>query len=328
MENLLEVKNLKTQFITYAGRVSALNNVSFDVKYGEAVGIVGESGSGKSVAMLSIMKLLPNNGRAAGGEIFFNGRNIEGFSDKEMQDIRGNEMGMIFQEPMTSLNPVFTVGYQLAEAVRKHKKLSKAAAWQKATELLKLVGIPDPERRIRQYPHEFSGGMCQRAMIAMALSCEPKLLIADEPTTALDVTVQAQIMELIKELKEKANTSIILITHDFGLVADICERVFIMYGGTIVEQAETHEIFENPRHPYTRGLLDSIPGGDREKERLRPIEGQPPDMVNLPAGCPFLERCPHAMEVCNLRKPPYMEVSDGHSAACWLLYARNGGVSI
>lgn len=326
MDNLLEIKNLKTEFTTYAGKVSALNNINLSIKYGEAVGIVGESGSGKSVTMLSIMKLLSENGRVVDGEIFFNGRNIESISDKEMQSIRGNEIGMIFQDPMTSLNPVFTVGYQLVEAIRKHNKVSKDEAWKKAVELLKLVGIPDPEKRVRQYPHEFSGGMRQRVMIAMALSCEPKLLIADEPTTALDVTVQAQIMELMKELKDKLNTSIILITHDLGLVADICERVFVMYGGLIVENATTDEIFAQPQHPYTKGLLKSIPRANMGKERLKPIEGQPPDMLNLPAGCPFLARCPHAMEVCNVMKPPYVEISEGHGAACWLLYNHDGGI--
>ncbi|NJD02396.1 MAG: ABC transporter ATP-binding protein [Ruminiclostridium sp.] len=326
MDNLLDIKNLKTEFMTYAGKVSALNNIDISIKYGEAVGIVGESGSGKSVTMLSIMKLLSENGKVVDGRIFFNGRYIENLSEKEMQSIRGNEIGMIFQDPMTSLNPVFTVGYQLVEAIRKHKKLPRKSAWEKAAELLKLVGIPDPERRIRQYPHEFSGGMRQRVMIAMALSCEPRLLIADEPTTALDVTVQAQIMELMKDLKDKVNTSIILITHDLGLVADICERVFVMYGGMIVENAGTNQIFEEPLHPYTKGLLKSIPRANLGKERLKPIEGQPPDMIDLPAGCPFLARCPHAMEICYLRKPPYIEISDGHGAACWLLYIKNGGV--
>ncbi|MCX7920764.1 MAG: ABC transporter ATP-binding protein [Clostridia bacterium] len=325
MNNILEVKNLKTIFHTYAGQISALNNISFSIGQGEAVGIVGESGSGKSVTMLSIIKLLSENGRIIEGQITFNGKDIRNAGEKEMQNIRGNDIGMIFQDPMTSLNPLFTIGNQLMEAILKHNRISKAQAKQKAIEMLKLVGIPSPEKRLSQYPHEFSGGMRQRAMIAMALSCEPKLLIADEPTTALDVTIQAQIMELMKELKNKINTSIILITHDLGLVADVCDRIIVMYGGTIVEQGKVDEIFYNPQHPYTMGLLKSIPRLNMGKERLKPIDGQPPDLIGAPYGCPFVARCPKAMQICDIKKPEYKEVGKGHGAACWLLYTKNRG---
>lgn len=324
MEKLLEIKNLKTEFTTYAGTVSAINDISLDIGLGEAVGIVGESGSGKSVTMLSVMKLLSKNGMVTNGEIVFNGQDIGKLSNKEMLSIRGNEIGMIFQDPMTSLNPVFTIGNQLIEAIRKHKKVSKAEAHERAIEMLRLVGIPSPEKRMDQYPHEFSGGMRQRAMIAMALSCEPKLLIADEPTTALDVTIQAQIMELMKELKEKIKMSIILITHDLGLVADVCDRVLVMYGGMLVEQGTVDDIFYNPKHPYTLGLLKSIPRLNMGKERLKPVDGQPPDMLNPPVGCPFVARCPEAMVICAQQKPEYDWISGNHGAACWLLYNREG----
>lgn len=326
MSNLLKIDNLHTTFRTYAGKVYALNDVSFSVGTGEAVGVVGESGSGKSVTMLSIMRLLSENGSIESGSIIFDNRNLRDLTDKQMQDLRGNEIGMIFQDPMTSLNPVFTIGNQLMESIMKHTGLKKSEARLKAVELLKLVGIPSPEKRLKQYPHEFSGGMRQRVMIAMALSCEPKLLIADEPTTALDVTIQAQIIELLKELKEKLNMSIILITHDLGLVADICERVIVMYGGTIVEQGSTEEIFYNPQHPYTKGLLKCIPRLNMGRERLKPIEGQPPDMLNPPKGCPFVERCPEAMNICLLQKPFYKEVQKGHGTACWLHEAESKGV--
>jgi oligopeptide transport system ATP-binding protein len=326
MGKLLEIKNLRTVFKTYAGQVSAINDVTISIGYGEAVGIVGESGSGKSVTMLSVMKLLSENGKVSAGEIKFDGRDMAGLSEKEIQRIRGNEIGMIFQDPMTSLNPVFTIGNQLVEAIMKHnRRMPAKQAMEKAIEMLKLVGMPSPEKRFHQYPHEFSGGMRQRVMIAMALSCEPKLLIADEPTTALDVTIQAQIIELMKDLKDKINMSIILITHDLGLVADICERVIVMYGGTLVEQGLVEDIFYNPKHPYTAGLLNSIPRLNMGKERLKPVDGSPPDMINPPAGCPFAARCPHAMEICNLHKPAYEKVSADHGAACWLLYKQEGG---
>lgn len=325
MKNLLEVKNLKTIFRTYAGQVSALNNISFSIAYGEAVGIVGESGSGKSVTMLSVMKLLSENGKVVEGDIIFDGNNLRDVNEVGMQKIRGNEIGMIFQDPMTSLNPVFTIGNQLVEAILKHNKITKEHAIKKAIEMLRMVGIPSPEKRMKQYPHEFSGGMRQRAMIAMSLSCEPKLLIADEPTTALDVTIQAQILELMKELKHKMNTSIILITHDLGLVSEICERVIVMYGGTIVEQGKVDEIFYHPQHPYTMGLLKCIPRLNMGKERLNPIEGSPPDMIKPPKGCPFVDRCVSAMKICESEKPEYKEVNQGHGAACWLLYKDGGG---
>lgn len=326
MSVLLEINKLRTVFKTYAGQVQALNDVNLKVGYGEALGIVGESGSGKSVTMLSILRLLSENGRVSAGEILFDGKDLLGFSDKQMQNIRGNDIGMIFQDPMTSLNPVFTIGNQLVEVIRKHSSLSPAEAKAKAIELLRMVGIPSPEKRIRQYPHEFSGGMRQRVMIAMALSCEPKLLIADEPTTALDVTIQAQILELMKELKNKLGMSIILITHDLGLVADICERVVVMYGGMVVEEGKVEDIFYRPQHPYTKGLLKSIPRVNMGKERLMPIDGYPPDMLNPPAGCPFVTRCSEAMEICNMERPQNKEISEGHCSACWLLYKDSAAV--
>lgn len=318
MGSLLEVRRLRTIFSTYAGQVTAVNDVTFRLDHGEAVGIVGESGSGKSVTMLSLMGLLAENGKVIDGEIVFDGKKLLSLSEKEMQKIRGNEMGMIFQDPMTCLNPVFTVGNQLREALRRHNKISRVEAHEKALEMLRLVGIPNPERRIRQYPHEFSGGMRQRVMIAMALCCEPKLLIADEPTTALDVTIQAQILELMKELKEKINMAIILITHDLGLVADVCEKVMVMYGGVIVEKGTVADIFYQPKHPYTVGLLKCIPRLNMEKERLKPIEGQPPDMLHAMKGCPFTARCAKAMEICALQKPRFKDMGGGHGAACWL----------
>ncbi|MCX7746255.1 MAG: ABC transporter ATP-binding protein [Clostridia bacterium] len=320
MENLLEVKNLRTVFHTYAGTVFALNGVSFSLKKGEALAIVGESGSGKSVTMLSVMKLLSENGQVSEGNILFNNQEIRNLSTGEMQKIRGNEIGMVFQDPMTSLNPVLTVGSQLIEVIMNHNRISKGEALGKAVEMLKLVGIPSPEKRIKQYPFEFSGGMRQRVMIATALCCEPKLLIADEPTTALDVTIQAQILELMKKLKERTGMSIILITHDLGLVTDICDKIVVMYGGTVVEQGTVEEIFHNPVHPYTLGLLQCIPRLNMGKERLKPIEGHPPDLIHPPPGCPFAERCPKAMKICEIQKPYYKDINQDHSAACWLLY--------
>ena len=321
-EKMLEVKGMRTSFFTHVGEVKAIRGVDFYLDKGEAVGIVGESGSGKSVTSLSVMRLLQFPGKLTGGEVFFDGEDLTKKTDKEMQAIRGNEISMIFQDPMTSLNPVFTIGNQIMEAIIKHQKLSKEQARQKAIEMLKLVGIPSPEKRIDQYPHEFSGGMRQRAMIAMALSCEPKLLIADEPTTALDVTIQAQILELMKDLKDSLNTSIILITHDLGVVADVCTRIIVMYGGLIMEEGTTEEIFYKPQHPYTLGLMRSIPKmSDKEnKERLIPIDGTPPDLLKPPAGCPFAPRCDHAMKICMTQMPEYTKSSDTHRAACWLLH--------
>ena len=319
MSNLLEVKDLKTSFFTHVGEIQAVRGVSFELNEGEALGLVGESGCGKSVTMMSIMGLLDENGKITGGDVFLKGKNISKFTDKEMQSIRGNDISMIFQDPMTSLNPVYTIGNQIIEPLLKHRKISKKEAYNLAIKMLGLVGIPSPEKRMKQYPHEFSGGMRQRAMIAMAIVNEPKIIIADEPTTALDVTIQAQILELMKGLKEKINTSIILITHDLGVVADICSKICVMYGGLIVEEGYKDEIFYNPRHPYTLGLLESVPNPNKnERERLKPIEGQPPDLLKPPKGCPFAARCKYTMKICTQNKPPFFEIEKGHKSACWL----------
>lgn len=319
MNKLLEINNLHTSFHTHVGEVKSVRGISLDLNRGEAIGIVGESGSGKSITMMSTMRLLADNGKIKEGQIVFDGKDLSKLTEKEMEKIRGNEIGMIFQDPMTSLNPVFTIGEQLIEPLIKHKKLSKSAAFNKAVEMLKLVGIPSPEKRMKQYPHEFSGGMRQRAMIAMSLVCAPKLLIADEPTTALDVTIQAQILELMKDLKSKIDMSIILITHDLGVVADVCNRIYVMYGGTIVESGTSKDIFYNPKHPYTWGLLRSIPNPKEDiKERLKPIEGTPPDLLKPPAGCPFAPRCEYTMKICLTERPTQFEVNEGHCSACWL----------
>lgn len=321
MGNLLEVKDLRTSFKTHIGDVKAVRGVDFELKEGEALGIVGESGCGKSVTMMSIMKLLSENAKIEAQGIKFDGKDIYELKEKEMQTIRGNDMSMIFQDPMTSLNPLYTIGDQLTEHLIKHKKISKKEAYQKAIEMLDLVGIPSPEQRIKQYPHEFSGGMRQRVMIAMSLICEPKLIIADEPTTALDVTIQAQILDLMKELKSKLNTSIILITHDLGVVADLCTRINVMYGGIIVEKGSAEDIFYRGRHPYTWGLLRSVPNPKSEKkEKLKPINGQPPDLLNPPAGCPFAARCEYSMKICIKQQPPLFKLEEGHEAACWLCH--------
>lgn len=321
MSKLLEVKDLRTSFSTHAGEVQAVRGVTFHLDRGEALGIVGESGCGKSVTMMSIMRLLSDNGKLVSGEIYFNGKDLSTAKEKEMESIRGNDIGMIFQDPMTSLNPVFTVGDQLVEPLMKHRKVSKKEAWNQAIKMLELVGIPSPENRMKQYPHEFSGGMRQRVMIAMSLICEPKLIIADEPTTALDVTIQAQILDLMKDLKEKLNTSIILITHDLGVVADLCTRINVMYGGIVVETGTTEDIFYRGRHPYTWGLLNSVPNPKSDvKEKLQPIEGQPPDLLKPPVGCPFVARCKYAMKVCLQKQPPLFDIAEGHKAACWLCH--------
>lgn len=321
MSKLLEVKNLKTSFRTHIGDVQAVRGVSLYLDKGEALGIVGESGCGKSVTMMSIMRLLADNAVIESDKIVFNGEDITNPTENQMQEIRGNEMAMIFQDPMTSLNPLFTVGDQLTEHLIKHKKISKKEANELAIKMLDMVGIPSPESRLKQYPHEFSGGMRQRVMIAMSLICEPKLIIADEPTTALDVTIQAQILDLMKDLKEKINTSIILITHDLGVVADLCTRINVMYGGIIVEEGSDEDVFYNGKHPYTWGLLNSVPNPKSEiKEKLTPIEGQPPDLLKPPVGCPFAARCKYAMKVCLEKQPPLFEISDGHRAACWLCH--------
>ena len=319
MEKLLEINNLRTSFFTHVGEVKAVGGVSFHLNKGEALGIVGESGSGKSITMMSLMRLLADTGKIVEGEILFKGQDLTKLSEKEMEVIRGNEIGMIFQDPMTSLNPVFTIGNQLMEPLLKHRGLSKKEAFTRAVHMLSLVGIPSPEKRMKQYPHEFSGGMRQRAMIAMALCCEPKLLIADEPTTALDVTIQAQILELMKDLKEKLGTSIILITHDLGVVADVCARINVMYGGLIAETGTSKDLFYNPKHPYTWGLLRSIPNPHSDtRERLIPIEGTPPDLLKPPVGCPFAPRCDYAMKICESQRPPLFEIDENHKAACWL----------
>ncbi|MGG7145071.1 ABC transporter ATP-binding protein [Clostridium nigeriense] len=321
MSKLLEVKNLKTSFKTHIGDVKSVRGVSLRLDKGEALGIVGESGCGKSVTMMSLMRLLADNAVIEADTILFDGKDITNPTEKEMQEIRGNDMAMIFQDPMTSLNPLFTVGDQLTEHLIKHKKVSKKEANEMAIKMLDMVGIPSPEKRLSQYPHEFSGGMRQRVMIAMSLICEPKLIIADEPTTALDVTIQAQILDLMKDLKEKVNTSIILITHDLGVVADLCTRINVMYGGLIVEEGSDEDIFYNGKHPYTWGLLNSVPNPKSElKEKLVPIEGQPPDLLKPPVGCPFAARCKYAMKVCIQKQPPLFEISEGHRAACWLCH--------
>ena len=321
MENILDVKNLETSFKTSVGEVHAVRGVSFYLDKGEALGIVGESGCGKSVTMMSIMRLLADNGKLVGGEINFDGKDISNAKESEMEAIRGNDIGMIFQDPMTSLNPVYTIGDQLIEPLIKHKGMKKAEAQKEAIKMLGLVGIPSPEKRMKQYPHEFSGGMRQRAMIAMSLICNPKLIIADEPTTALDVTIQAQILDLMKHLKDKFNTSIILITHDLGVVADLCTRINVMYGGIVVETGTAEDIFYRGKHPYTWGLLRSVPNPKEDtKEKLKPIEGQPPDLLKPPVGCPFAARCEYSMKICIQKQPPQFEIGEKHSAACWLCH--------
>ena len=319
-EKLLEIKDEKLSFFTPAGEVKALNGVSFSMNEGEVLGIVGESGSGKSVTAYSIMGLTAYPGKLIGGTIYFNGHQIEKMSEKEMRKIRGNEVSIIFQDPMTSLNPVYTIGNQITEVIRLHTGKSKKEAHDRAKELLELVGINEPAKRLKQYPHELSGGMRQRVMIAIALACEPKLLIADEPTTALDVTIQAQILELMQELRQKLGMSIIMITHDLGVVASMCERIAVMYAGHIVEYGTADEIFYEPKHEYTKGLINSIPKlSAQEIERLVPIEGQPVDLLNPPAGCPFAPRCANCMKICLREMPPKTELSDTHYSHCWLL---------
>jgi oligopeptide transport system ATP-binding protein len=316
---LLVVKNLETQFKTQDGIVKAVNNVSFHVDRGETLGIVGESGSGKSVTSLSIMRLIPNPpGRIVGGQIIFDGENLLDYTEEEMRHIRGNRIAMIFQDPMTSLNPVLTIGRQITESLELHMKLTSREARNRAVELLQMVGIPGAARRLDDYPHQFSGGMRQRVMIAMALSCNPELLIADEPTTALDVTIQAQILELIQRLQHELGTAVIIITHDLGVVAGMADRVIVMYAGRVVEEGPTDEIFARPRMPYTIGLLRSIPRLDEAEGRiLTPIRGLPPDLINLPQICPFSPRCDYFIPgACDQQVPPLREVVPGHKAAC------------
>ncbi len=318
-EPLLEVKNLRTQFFTQDGVVKAVEDVSFYVMPGETLGVVGESGSGKSITGLSIMRLIPSPpGKIVTGEVIFEGQDLLKLSDDQMRRIRGNQIAMIFQDPMTSLNPVLTINRQISEALQLHMGMSKDQAKARAIELLRMVGIPNAEERIDQYPHQFSGGMRQRVMIAMALSCNPKLIIADEPTTALDVTIQAQILDLMRSLQSERNTGVMMITHSMGVVAGMADRVQVMYAGSIVETASTEEIFANPRHPYTVGLMKSIPRLDaREREKLEPIRGLPPDLIDLPDMCPFVPRCDYAREKCEQKRPPLLEVAPGHMSACW-----------
>lgn len=325
MENenkkLIEVKDLKVSFFTHAGEVKAVGGISYDLGYSEVMGIVGESGSGKSVEAYTIIGLLASPGKVIGGEILFEGKNLLEYDKKQMEDFRGREVSMIFQNPMTCLNPVYTIGNQLMEALLCHdKSIGKEEAKKRAIEMLTLVGINNPDKRIKQYPHELSGGMRQRVMIAMGLICHPKLLIADEPTTALDVTIQAQILELMKNIQEKTQMSIIFITHNLGVVAEICDKVSVMYAGKIVEQGEVNDIFYNPSHPYTKGLLRSMPRVDETVyERLIPIEGTPVDMLNPPEGCGFGARCEHCMNICLRKQPPTVDLGNGHRATCWLL---------
>ncbi len=319
---LLKVRDLEVSFHTYAGEVKAVRGVSFDVHEGEILAIVGESGCGKSVTAKSIMKLNPSPpAKIKNGQIELAGNDIVSKTEKEMQSIRGTDVSMIFQDPMTSLNPTMTVGKQITEGLVKHEKMSKQAAEARAIELLKLVQVPNPERRIKQYPFEFSGGMRQRVMIAMALACNPKLLIADEPTTALDVTIQAQIIDIIKSIREKLGTAVILITHDLGVVANMADKIVVMYAGKLAESGTLNEIFYSPAHPYTWGLLDCIPRIDQDKSRvLTPILGTPPDLIAPPKGCPFADRCIYCMEVCRRYMPDFTDVSPGHGASCWLLH--------
>ncbi len=319
-DKVLEVKDLNTHFFTDEGVVKSVDGVSFHIDSEETLGIVGESGCGKSVTSLSIMQLVPNPpGKIVGGEILFQGDNLLKKTPDQMRKIRGNDIAMIFQEPMTSLNPVYTIGDQIAESIILHQKLTKREAFQRAVDMLRLVGIPSPERRAREYPHQMSGGMRQRVMIAMALSCNPKLLIADEPTTALDVTIQAQILDLMRKLKSEFHTAIMLITHDLGVVAEMTDRVAVMYAGKVVEECDTVDLFREPLHPYTTGLLESIPRLDvGTQEKLHVIEGTVPNLLHLPQGCSFAPRCPKAMDICRREAPVLTEVSDGRKVSCWL----------
>jgi oligopeptide/dipeptide ABC transporter ATP-binding protein len=314
---LLEVRDLQTHFKTRAGVVRAVDGVSFDVPAGASVGIVGESGSGKSVTSLSIMRLISSPGFIAGGQILFQGRDIAGLSERDFRPIRGRDLALVFQDPMSALNPVYPVGKQVAEALRAHQKLSRRAALERAVELFSMVGIPAPERRVHEYPHKLSGGMRQRVTIAMALANEPSLLILDEPTTALDATIQAQILDLIRDLRRRVNTAVLLITHDIGVVAEICEEVVVMYGGRVMERGTVEQVTKNPRHPYTIGLLNSIPSPEMKGRKLSTIGGTVPNPLRMPPGCPFQPRCPKAMDICS-SKPELSEAGDGRQIACWL----------
>ena len=315
---MLEVTDLRTSFFTPAGEVKAVNGVSFNLDHGKVLGIVGESGSGKSVTAYSIMQILEKTGKIVGGSIKFNGQELVGIGEKGMKSIRGNKISIIFQDPMTSLNPTYTIGHQLMEAIMLHTPRNKKQAWDRAVEMLRLVNVNEPEKRMKQYPFEFSGGMRQRVMIAMALACEPDILIADEPTTALDVTIQAQILELMQSLQKELGMAIIMITHDLGVVAQMCDEVIVMYAGSICEQGTADEIFYNPKHEYTKGLMRSIPTVDSDGSRLQPISGTPIDLLNMPAGCPFAPRCDAAMKICMRERCQRMQINDWHQAACWM----------
>ena len=315
---LLEVKDLHTSFYTPAGVVNAVNGVSFNLDSGKVLGIVGESGSGKSVTAYSVMQILEKTGKIVSGSIKFDGQELVGAGEKVMKTIRGNKISIIFQDPMTSLNPTYTNGHQLMEAILLHTDSNKKEAYARAVEMLRLVNVNEPEKRMKQYPFEFSGGMRQRVMIAMALACEPDILIADEPTTALDVTIQAQILELMKSLQEELGMAIIMITHDLGVVAQLCDEVIVMYAGSICEQGTAEEIFYNPRHEYTKGLMRSIPTAGTAGTQLHPITGTPIDLLNMPQGCPFAPRCDNAMKICLRERCPRMEINEDHMASCWM----------
>ena len=315
---LLEVRDLHTSFFTPVGEVKAVNGISFNLDHGKVLGIVGESGSGKSVTAYSVMQILEKTGKIISGSIKVDGKELVGLPEREMKNIRGNRISIIFQDPMTSLNPTYTIGHQLMEAILLHTNRNKKQAYDRALEMLKLVNVNEPEKRMKQYPFEFSGGMRQRVMIAMALACEPDILIADEPTTALDVTIQAQILELMQSLQKELGMAIIMITHDLGVVAQMCDEVIVMYAGSICEQGTDDEIFYNPKHEYTKGLIRSIPTVDNDGEKLQPISGTPIDLLNMPAGCPFAPRCENAMKICLHQRCPRMQINDDHQAACWM----------
>ena len=330
---ILQVKNLHTSFYTDAGEVRAVNGISYNLDAGKVLGIVGESGSGKSVSAYSVMRILTDTGRVTEGEVLFKGENILKYSEQEMQKFRGSRISIIFQDPMTCLNPTFSIGSQLREAIRIHSDRTREQIQARALEMLQLVGVNEPEKRLKQYPYELSGGMRQRVMIAMALACEPDILIADEPTTALDVTIQAQILELMQSLQKKMGMAIIMITHDLGVIADMCDEIIVMYGGKVCERGTADEIFYNPRHEYTKGLIRSIPRITEKHEKLIPIQGAPVDLLNLPRGCAFAARCDHAMKVCLTQQPEEIRVNEFHIAACWnnvkrMMEEAKGGESV
>ncbi len=329
---LLEVNDLRTSFFTAAGEVKAVNGISFSLDRHKVLGIVGESGSGKSVTAYSIMQILDPNGRIVGGSVKLDGQELVGAGEKVMKTVRGNKISIIFQDPMTSLNPTYTIGHQLIEAITLHTDRNKKQAWDRAVELLKLVNVNEPEKRMKQYPFELSGGMRQRVMIAMALSCEPEILIADEPTTALDVTIQAQILELMKSLQDQLGMAIIMITHDLGVVAQLCDEIIVMYAGSICERGTAEDIFYDPHHSYTKGLLKSIPTVDMEGKKLEPITGTPIDLLNMPKGCPFAPRCDDAMHICIGQTCDFVQINDHHASACWvnvkeMMEKQEGGAS-